>query len=1033
MSGPQEAATVAPAVEGQSSTAQGPFGISVSDLSQLSLERDVASLRELDADPVAFLAAKLCTDLDNGISADKESDQTAEAIAAFPHALHDGYDYRRTVFGANRYAEQPSASFLQLLWEAFEDLMLRILTGLACVSLALELGFHDGGGNGWIEPVAIMIAVLLVAFVTAGNNYSKERQFKALNKVKENRLIKVIRGGKRAVISTHDLCVGDVIILDSGDQVPADGVLIDGFNVATDESAMTGETDLVKKSRHDAPFLLSGTQVADGTGRMLVLAVGENSEWGLTVAKLVKDPEDTPLQIKLDALATQIGKAGFVVAILVFLVLAISYTIRASTNDSWSGESSNAFVNFFLISVTIVVVAVPEGLPLAVTIALAYSMKKMMKDNNFVRHLSACETMGGATTICSDKTGTLTENRMTVVKGYFAGEFFDNEEFPKTLPSERVHQLLCEGIAVNTKAVVAVKEDGRPDFVGNKTECALLWLVQKHFDSDWDAIRKLHKNAVRQVYTFSSDRKRMSTIISLQPNGGAGANVAGPKFRLYSKGASEIVLGLCSKRMTPSGSVVEITAEDRAQLEELIVKMASQGLRTICLAFRDFAEDGGDNWTNVPVSVSGEPSENDPESKMTCIAIVGIKDPLRKEVYEAVRQCRASGIVVRMCTGDNILTAKHIARECGILTDDGVAMEGRVFRNMTDEERDRVLPNLQVLARSTPSDKFIFVNRLRTLGEVVAVTGDGTNDAPALKEADVGLSMGLSGTEVAKEASDIVILDDNFSSIVKAVLWGRSVYENIRKFLSFQMTVNFVALTTVFIAALAQRDLPLTVIQLLWVNLIMDTFAALALATEPPSPALLERKPYGRYDPLITSVMLRNVVGQGAYQITMSMTLLFAGHKLIPGVTENSIELTTIIFNSFVFCQLFNELNARRIADTDGWDANIFAGLTPAKSPLFFLIWFSTVLIQALIVEFGGVAIQTTGLTVGQWWGCIIIGFISLPLGVLIRCIPVPPRKVVIPKEILEMRERAIAAGAKAALEPSKSTESEEVPMVSHD
>jgi Ca2+-transporting ATPase len=311
------------------------------------------------------------------------------------------------------------------------------------------------------------------------------------------------------------------------------------------------------------------------------------------------------------------------------------------------------------------------------------------------------------------------------------------------------------------------------------------------------------------------------------------------------------------------------------------------------------------------------------------------------------------------------------------------------------------------MARSTPSDKYLLVSRLRALGEVVAVTGDGTNDAPALKEADVGLSMGLSGTEVAKEASDIVILDDNFSSIVKAVLWGRSVYENIRKFLQFQLTVNIVALTVVFVGALAQRDLPLTAVQLLWINLIMDTFAALALATEPPSPELLERKPYGRYDPLITSVMMRNIIAQAIWQIAVVLTIMFAGPGIM-GIAEDSVVITSMSFNSFVWCQMFNEFNARRIGDNDGPFTNIFGNLTPMKSPLFFAIWVGTAGVQAILIEFGGSAVQTTGLTAAQWWVCIALGVGSLPIGVISRCIPVPARKASIPKDVLEMRERAL-------------------------
>eukprot|EP01028_Stygiella_incarcerata_P011818 TRINITY_DN690_c0_g1_i1.p1 TRINITY_DN690_c0_g1~~TRINITY_DN690_c0_g1_i1.p1 ORF type:complete len:629 (+),score=157.29 TRINITY_DN690_c0_g1_i1:1464-3350(+) len=606
-------------------------------------------------------------------------------------------------------------------------------------------------------------------------------------------------------------------------------------------------------------------------------------------------------------------------------------------------------------------------------------MKKMMEDNNLVRHLSACETMGGATNICSDKTGTLTENRMKVTEGWFANVKYPSVPDVDKLGAPFVENLAL-GIAVNSKANVTYTEEGQSVFQGNKTECALLDMCVKGFHRDYHHFRVEQKPLIRQVYTFSSARKRMSTLLRVEH----GAD----EFVLFCKGAAEIVLSMCSHYASESGVELPMSDEKRAELNTVIEDMARRGLRTICLARRDFSEDGGDAWEDM---------ENTPEVDMTVMAIVGIKDPLRKEVYGAVAQCARSGITVRMVTGDNPLTAEHIARECGILTD-GIYLDGKTFRNMDPVERDKILPRLQVLARSTPSDKFILVNRLRALGEVVAVTGDGTNDAPALKEADVGLSMGLSGTEVAKEASDIVILDDNFASIVKAVLWGRSVFENIRKFLQFQMTVNVVALVVTLVAALAQRNLPLTAVQLLWVNLIMDTFAALALATEPPHPSLLDRKPYGRFDPLITSIMIRNVAGQSIFQLAVLLTLLFVGQDIF-STDAQSMHHNTIIFNTFVMCQLFNEINSRKINDENNIFENIF------KSSLFMIIWFLTIVVQVLIVTFGGSFTQTYPISFVEWLACIGIGAVGIPVGFLVRLVPVKPRKPNIPKEVREAQE----------------------------
>eukprot|EP00735_Rhodelphis_limneticus_P008892 TRINITY_DN2361_c0_g1::TRINITY_DN2361_c0_g1_i1::g.20875::m.20875 TRINITY_DN2361_c0_g1::TRINITY_DN2361_c0_g1_i1::g.20875 ORF type:complete len:1035 (-),score=144.87,sp/P54678/ATC1_DICDI/46.38/0.0,E1-E2_ATPase/PF00122.15/1.1e-64,Cation_ATPase_C/PF00689.16/2.6e+03,Cation_ATPase_C/PF00689.16/3e+02,Cation_ATPase_C/PF00689.16/7.1e-43,Hydrolase/PF00702.21/4.4e+03,Hydrolase/PF00702.21/7.3e-27,Hydrolase_like2/PF13246.1/2.8e-18,Hydrolase_like2/PF13246.1/1.2e+04,HAD/PF12710.2/2.9e-14,Cation_ATPase_N/PF0069 len=978
-------------VEAAGEIRESPYQLTVEDLLELKSAGDVAKLEALGG--IRGIAQKIGSDIENGLSKEE---------------IECNFAQRRAIFNMNVYPEPDPASFIALFIDALKDPTLMILGGAALVALAAGIVEHPS--IGWIEGTAILIAILIVGLVTAGNDYQKERQFRALNAEKNNRKVKVIRASKQEIISIYDINVGDIVQLDTGDQVPADGLFVNGYNMTVDESVMTGESDSVKKN-DKKPFMLSGCQVDGGVGTMIVTAVGVNSEWGQTLAKLQQEPDETPLQQKLEALATRIGKLGLCIAIMVFIIRLSFWAHKLRTHEidfSWAGEggifNSHGVLGFFIAAITIVVVAVPEGLPLAVTIALAYSMKKMMADNNLVRRLEACETMGNATNICSDKTGTLTQNRMTVVRGLFGGVFYPDVPLPTAL-HPTIKTLVTENAALNSSesSYITMSKDGRPDFIGSKTECALLMLTNK-FDVDYHELRKQFKK--RELYAFSSDRKRMSCMVYKQDGG----------FRLYTKGASEIVLGLCSTMIDENGDIVPLTDSHRNDFLNRITEMASNGLRTICIAFRDFEVDEGEKWSN-PDNV---------EYNLTLSAIVGINDPVRPEVPAAVERCQRAGITVRMVTGDNILTAKDIARQCGIYREGsgGIAMEGKDFRKMKPEELDLILPNLQVLARSTPNDKYILVNRLRVLGEVVAVTGDGTNDAPALKEADVGFSMGISGTEVAKEASDVILMDDNFSSLVRAVVWGRSVYDNIRKFIQFQLTVNVVALVVSFVGACNpnETELPLKPVQMLWVNLIMDTMGALALSTEYPTDQLLDRKPYGRFESLLSPNMIRNISGQAFYQIIVLGVIYFAGanffdlnveecdhddldcikeadcleHLLAEDdnelndclesyAEEETTILFTILFNSFVWCQIFNEMNSRKL----GNEINPYNGLFTNR--LFVLIIVITATFQALIVEFGGRFTQTTSLTGAQWAACIILGFISAPIGVLIRMIRTEP------------------------------------------
>jgi Ca2+-transporting ATPase len=864
-----------------------------------------------------------------------------------------------------------------MIWDALGDTTLRILLAAAILSLIIGLAVptkylppDEQEGNSWIEGVSILGTVVIVVLVTAFNEWEQQKQFRELEKVKNNFKVKVLRGGVETQIETNDVLVGDVVILDTGDQVPADGIFIQGFDLAIDESSMTGENDS-KKKNDQHPFLISGTRVTDGVGRMLVVSTGMNSKYGKLMATMNVESVDTPLQERLDSLANLIGLIGTAAAAATFIALLVFWIIKVS-HKKWEWAFLIDWVGFFITALTIIAVAVPEGLPLAVTISLAYSMKQMMDDQNLVRRLAACETMGGATTICSDKTGTLTENRMTVVEGWIAGKTFDQIPLSRQL-DPFTKQVLAEGISINSKAIVNYSAAGTPEFIGNKTECALLVFINASLGVDYTSVRD--NTEIAKLFTFSSARKRMSSIVPLK-NQSPSLNAARAlPFRLYCKGASEIILARCTTQLDEHGNVVPLHPTQLSAMEKYIDSMAEKGLRTLTLAYKD---------------IDHADYEEAPETQMTLIAILGIMDPVRQGVPEAVRSCQRAGIVVRMVTGDNVKTAKKISEDCGIYTPGGTILEGPDFQKMSDYELDDVLPNLQVLARAQPLDKLRLVERLQSLGHVVAVTGDGTNDAPALKISDVGLAMGIMGTEVAKSAADIIILDDNFVSIVRSVLWGRNVYDNIRKFIQFQLTVNVVALTVAFIGALTQRGTPLKAVQLLWVNLIMDTFAALALGTEKPTDILLNRRPYGRESPLIAPIMWRNIIGQAIYQLVVLFVVLYAGAHIfgVPDGKETKAATVhyTLIFNIFVYCQVFNEFNARSVSPDK---MNVFAGVL--SNWIFLAIFVGTFLVQIILVQFCGPFATTAPLSFAHWVISVALGAGSIPIGFLIRLIPAPP------------------------------------------
>ncbi|KAI9790260.1 MAG: hypothetical protein M1816_005285 [Peltula sp. TS41687] len=957
----------------------------------------------------------------NGLSHSAPARSDTKATGTTNKVGSDSFPDRKRVFGENRLPEKKVKNIFQLAWIAYNDKVLILLTIAAVVSLALGLyqtfGRPHPDGEArieWVEGVAIMVAIIIVVVVGAINDWQKERQFVKLNRKKEDRTVKLIRSGKTQEISVYDILVGDLMLLEPGDLIPVDGILVQGHGVKCDESSATGESDIMKKvgggevykaleahqNAHKLdPFILSGAKVTEGIGKFLVTGVGTHSVYGKTMVSLREDIEATPLQSKLNVLAEQIAKLGGAAALLLFIILFIKFLVQLRGNTASPSDKAQNFLQIFIVAVTIVVVAVPEGLPLAVTLALAFATTRMLKDNNLVRVLRACETMGNATTVCSDKTGTLTQNKMTVVAGSIGttSRFGDkasgsaeskaqqagfedekDDSSPRALVStlpEDVKIILKQSIVINSTAFEGL-EDGKPAFIGSKTETALLNLARDYLGIESVSIERANANVV-QFVPFDSGRKCMASVVKLD-NG---------MFRMYVKGASEIMLGKCSKIISePTYGIDQnpMTPEKFETLNDIINTYASRSLRTIGFVYRDYEQ-----WPPRGAKLSADdPTKADFDSifsDMVFLAVVGIQDPLREGVPEAVKQCQKAGVFVRMVTGDNVATARAIAEDCGILTPGGLVMEGPSFRKQSKLQMERTVPRLQVLARSSPEDKRILVRKLKEMGETVAVTGDGTNDAPALKTADVGFSMGIAGTEVAKEASSIILMDDNFSSIVKAIMWGRAVNDAVKKFLQFQLTVNITAVVLAFVSAVSDpnEESVLKAVQLLWVNLIMDTFAALALATDPPSPSILDRKPDRKSAPLITVTMWKMIIGQAIYQLAVTFILYFGGSKILSYDSDaEKDKLPTLVFNTFVWMQIFNQLNNRRLDNK----FNIFEGLQ--RNYFFMIIALIMVGGQVLIIFVGGRAFQVKPLNGAQWGISILLGAISIPMAVIIRLIP---------------------------------------------
>ncbi|KAK0607868.1 hypothetical protein LWI29_021741 [Acer saccharum] len=930
------------------------FQIDQISLNEILKEKNLDQLRHFGG--TAGVVSALETDISGGIIGSQED------VAR-----------RQEAFGSNTYKKPPTKSFFHFVVEAFKDLTILILLGCATLSLGFGIKEH-GPKDGWYEGGSIFVAVFLVIAVSAVSNFRQNRQFDKLSKISNNIQIEVIRKGRHQQISIFEIVVGDVICLKIGDQIPTDGLFLEGHSLQVDESSMTGESDHVEVNRSHNPFLFSGTKVVDGYASMLATSVGMNTTWGQMMSQISRDTsEETPLQARLNKLTSSIGKVGLAVAFLVLVVLLVRYftgnTTDENGNQEYNGSKTktnnivNAVVRIVAAAVTIIVVAIPEGLPLAVTLTLAYSMKRMMGDHAMVRKLSACETMGSATTVCTDKTGTLTLNQMKVTKCWLGKE--PVIEGAASSISPWVVELIQQGVSLNTTGSVYKTSSGSEyEFSGSPTEKAILsWAVQE-LNMDMEELKQ--SCILLKVEAFNSQKKRSGVLMRKN---------ADDTTHVHWKGAAEMLLAMCSSYYDASGMKKQLDDGEREKFQQIIQGMAASSLRCIAFAHKQVSEEENDDVDDL---------KKVDEDNLSLLGLVGIKDPCRPGAKKAVEDCQHAGVNVKMITGDNVFTAKAIATECGILRPNqdlssGAVVEGEQFRNYTHEERMNKVEKICVMARSSPFDKLLMVQCLKLKGHVVAVTGDGTNDAPALKEADIGLSMGIQGTEVAKESSDIVILDDNFSSVATVLRWGRCVYTNIQKFIQFQLTVNVAALVINFVAAVSAGEVPLTAVQLLWVNLIMDTLGALALATEKPTKELMDKPPVGRTAPLITNIMWRNLLAQAMYQIAILLTLQFRGESIF-SVGEKVKD--TLIFNTFVLCQVFNEFNARKLEKK-----NVFEGIH--KNRLFLGIIGITIVLQVVMVEFLKKFANTERLNWGQWGVCIGFAAASWPIGWVVKCIPV--------------------------------------------
>ena len=980
---------------------------------------------------VEYVGQLFRTDFKNGLSSSNKQDLA----------------WREQRWGNNHLPPEKENSILEHIINCFEDPTLRVLLFASIVSLIIGVS-KDGLSTGWIEGTAIFFAVFLVVSISSYMNYQEMEQFLKLSRETKLKKVLVIRDGREKEISIEDILVGDILKLRIGDIINVDGFVFGDAKAGMDESSVTGESDVMwkinnfelKGQKYSCPFVFSGSQVVDGYGNMVVAAVGDKTFEGqnkqLTNASGKKgdnngegdddDADLTPLKKQLNELSNLIGDLGYIFAILIGVTLFLKETIinLIIGVSIFSSHMLDVLVNAFIIAVTVIVVAIPEGLPMAVTIAFAFSVDKMKKEHNLVKHLDKSEAMGNVNNVCTDKTGTLTLGVMRI-----AAFFIEDEDIRLNrakVQDENLREIIWNCMFKNITCVETTNEKGEKILNGDMTEKALFtYLKENNYPLDGEKKGKY-------VLPFKSDYKYMMNIFEEKDG-----------YILYAKGAPERVSPFFTKYRTKGGQ--EENFEEHADdLTNKQAEYAEDSMRTLIFGYKKLTQE-------EITKAREENPEDDLKffqklAKGLCFAfMVGIRDNNREDVPEAIRKCHHAGITVRMVTGDNINTAIAISKDVGIIEphqageckniaayyrkfvqekpdeaqrgiqtgENPIALEGEIFRVIcggitknpgknggmeitlnNKEAFKHTVQRLKVIARASPEDKFILVFGLKELGNIVAVTGDGTNDAPALRQAHVGFAMGIRGTDIAKDAADVVLLDDSFSSIVTACKYGRNIYDCIRKFVQFQLTTNVVAVFMTFLGGIILKDSPLNAIQMLWVNLIMDSFASLALATEDPTDALLDRKPYSRDASILTPMMILNIFSQAIFQIIVLTVIIFYGDYLFGVPSDRELEHFmwnnvngyhfTIFFNIFVFMQVFNSINARKLQKDE---YNVFAGIL--GNWLYLLIQTIIVVGQIILVTFGGRAVRTHALSVSQHCMCIGIAACTLVWGFFVKLLPI--------------------------------------------
>ena len=980
---------------------------------------------------VEYVGQLFRTDFKNGLSSSNKQDLA----------------WREQRWGNNHLPPEKENSILEHIINCFEDPTLRVLLVASIVSLIIGVS-KDGLSTGWIEGTAIFFAVFLVVSISSYMNYQEMEQFLKLSRETKLKKVLVIRDGREKEISIEDILVGDILKLRIGDIINVDGFVFGDAKAGMDESPVTGESDVMwkinnfelKGQKYSCPFVFSGSQVVDGYGNMVVAAVGDKTFEGqnkqLTNASGKKGDNDgegddddadlTPLKKQLNELSNLIGDLGYIFAILIGVTLFLKETIinLIIGVSIISSHMLDVLVNAFIIAVTVIVVAIPEGLPMAVTIAFAFSVDKMKKEHNLVKHLDKSEAMGNVNNVCTDKTGTLTLGVMRI-----AAFFIEDEDIRLNrakVQDENLRDLIWNCMFKNITCVETTNEKGEKILNGDMTEKALFtYLKENNYPLEGERKGKY-------VLPFKSDYKYMMNIFEEKDG-----------YILYAKGAPERVSPFFTKYRTKGGQ--EENFEEHADdLTNKQAEYAEDSMRTLIFGYKKLTQE-------EITKAREENPEDDLKffqelAKGLCFAfMVGIRDNNREDVPEAIRKCHHAGITVRMVTGDNINTAIAISKDVGIIEphqageckniaayyrkfvqekpdeakrgiqtgENPIALEGEIFRVIcggitknpgkdggmeitlnNKEAFKHTVQRLKVIARASPEDKFILVFGLKELGNIVAVTGDGTNDAPALRQAHVGFAMGIRGTDIAKDAADVVLLDDSFSSIVTACKYGRNIYDCIRKFVQFQLTTNVVAVFMTFLGGIILKDSPLNAIQMLWVNLIMDSFASLALATEDPTDALLDRKPYSRDASILTPMMILNIFSQAIFQIIVLTVIIFYGDYLFGVPSDRELEHFmwnnvngyhfTIFFNIFVFMQVFNSINARKLQKDE---YNVFAGIL--GNWLYLLIQTIIVVGQIILVTFGGRAVRTHALSVSQHCMCIGIAACTLVWGFFVKLLPI--------------------------------------------